>query len=200
MLLEAGWPAAKAFSLIRVDFSQAEGLALRVLDALPDATAVLDTSGTIVAVNHTWRMFSLDNGGRPDKTGPGVNYLEICDQSAATGCVGAAVLADGLRAVLAGDKVECEFEYPCPSPAANRWFLARLTPLAGTPPGVVISHINITRRKMAEEIVAHKAAHDPLTSLANRTLFTDRLSAALTPGDGSPATAVGVLYLDLDDF
>ena len=34
-----------------------------VLDALPDATAVLDQTGTIIAVNHTWRMLAPDNGG-----------------------------------------------------------------------------------------------------------------------------------------
>jgi hypothetical protein len=45
----------------------AEGFSLALLDALPDATAVLDSSGTIVAVNLAWRMFALDNGGRPER-------------------------------------------------------------------------------------------------------------------------------------
>ena len=37
------------------------GFATEVLDALPDATAILDRTGSIVAVNRAWRMFSLDN-------------------------------------------------------------------------------------------------------------------------------------------
>ena len=37
-----------------------------ILDALPDATAVLDSSGVIVSVNHTWRMFAVDNRGPPE--------------------------------------------------------------------------------------------------------------------------------------
>jgi len=42
----------------------------------------------------------------------------------------------------------------------------------------------------------YEARHDPLTALANRTLFAERLTGALR----SSATGVGLLYLDLDDF
>jgi diguanylate cyclase (GGDEF)-like protein len=178
-----------------------DGLAGAVLDALPDATAVLDNSGSIVAVNRAWRMFALDNGGRPGTTGAGVNYLDVCARSAAAGCEDAHAAAVGVRAVLAGETVHSEFEYPCPSPVVNRWFLLRITPLAGAIPGAVASHVNITRRKMAEQVLAHAAAHDPLTGLANRGLFTARLTAALTQRNGRPVRAdVGVLFLDLDGF
>ncbi len=178
-----------------------DGLATSVLDALPDATAVLDGSASIVATNHAWRMFALDNGGLPESTGVGVNYLDVCDRSAGAGCDDAGRVGVGLRAVLAGDSLYSELEYPCPSPTVNRWFLLRITPLVGAVPGVVASHVNITRRKMAEEVVAREAAHDPLTGLANRTLFTGRLAEALKLRSGRPARSdVGVLYLDIDGF
>ncbi len=47
--------------------------------------------------------------------------------------------------------------------------------------------------------IAHQALHDPLTSLANRNLFTDRLGEALQrhERDGTP---VALLFIDLDDF
>ena len=45
----------------------------------------------------------------------------------------------------------------------------------------------------------HQATHDPLTDLPNRTLFTERLSAALTR-PGRDADRVGVCFLDLDRF
>ena len=50
-----------------------------------------------------------------------------------------------------------------------------------------------------EEQLLHQAFHDPLTGLANRLLFRDRLehAAALRQRDGSVLT---VLFLDLDDF
>ncbi len=178
-----------------------DGLAAAVLDALPDATAVLDGSGSIVAVNHAWEMFSLDNGGQPGKTGVGVDYLQTCERSASAGCDDAALAADGLRSVLAGGAVETELEYPCPSPQANRWFLLRITALPGHHRGAVASHINITRRKKAEQTVAHEAAHDPLTGLANRTRFSGVLNASLGMRSlGPPGSGLGVLYLDLDGF
>jgi diguanylate cyclase (GGDEF)-like protein len=45
----------------------------------------------------------------------------------------------------------------------------------------------------------HLAFHDPLTQLANRDLFNDRVRHALTKR-GEPGRTVAVMYLDLDDF
>ncbi len=45
----------------------------------------------------------------------------------------------------------------------------------------------------------HQALHDPLTGLANRTLFRDRLLHALARRERQRA-ALAVLFLDLDDF
>jgi len=178
------------------DLLEGDGLASAVLGALPDATAVLDRCGRIVAVNR-----ALDNEGRPDATGNGLNYLDLCDRSAASGCAEAAPAAAGIRAVLAGEAVQSELEYPCPSPTLNRWFLLRVTPLLGISSGVVVSHINITRRKMAEEELAHETAHEPLTGLVNRTPFFVRLTSVLTRRAGRPLISdVGVLYIDLDRF
>src|SRR6266849_547585 len=161
-----------------------DGLDRAVLDALPDAAALLDPAGTIMAVNRAWLMFAVDNGGQPESTGVGVNYFDLCARSAAALCQDAKRAADGLRAVLGGHTVHSQVEYPCPSPAVNRWFLLRITPLEGDVTGAVTSHVNITRRKMAEQTLAHEAAHDPLTGLANRGLFADRLNAALTSRRG----------------
>ena len=178
-----------------------DGLARAVLDALPDATAVLDPAGTIVDVNRAWLMFALDNGGQPESTGVGVNYLDLCARSAAAGCTDARRAAERVRDVLAGRTVHSEMEYPCPSPAVNRWFLMRITPLGADLGGAVTSHVNITRRKMAEQALAHQAAHDPLTGLANRSLFADRLNAALNSRRGPvTGTQVGLMYLDADEF
>ena len=54
------------------DLLEGDGLASAVLGALPDATAVLDRCGRIVAVNR-----ALDNEGRPDATGNGLNVLSV---------------------------------------------------------------------------------------------------------------------------
>jgi diguanylate cyclase (GGDEF)-like protein len=54
-------------------------------------------------------------------------------------------------------------------------------------------------RKKAEENLAHLKQYDPLTGLANRALFQDRLQQALARADRDDETVVLVL-LDLDHF
>ncbi len=171
-----------------------------VFEVLPDPTAVVDASGTIVAVNRAWRMFALDNGGSVEATGVGVSYLAVCDASAAGGCTGAMVAAAGLRAVLAGRTVESDHEYPCPSPTVGRWFVSRIVPV-GRGGGAVVAHLNITRRRASELELEYRATRDPLTGLANRLLFTDRLNDALrVRPEWAQAGEVGVLAVDLDRF
>lgn len=172
-----------------------------VLESLPDAAAVVDASGTIVAVNRAWRMFCLDNGGSPEATGAGVNYLEVCRRAAAAGCPEASEVSVGLDAVLTGETVESDHEYPCPSPTVGRWFTSRIVPLGDGSGGALVSHLNITRRRASERQLEYRATHDPLTGLANRLLFTDRLSDALhQQPDRCRVTDVGLVVIDLDRF
>lgn len=58
---------------------------------------------------------------------------------------------------------------------------------------------DITARRDAEDALRHQSLHDPLTGLANRSLFRDRLEHALA-GSTRSGRPVGVLYIDLDGF
>ena len=63
-------------------------------------------------------------------------------------------------------------------------------------PRYVVAMIeNITERYHLQIDLLHQARHDPLTGLPNRTVFFQRLDAALLTGE-----QVGVCYLDLDGF
>lgn len=65
--------------------------------------------------------------------------------------------------------------------------------------GLVVTARDVDARKALEEQLRHRAFHDPLTGLANRALFYDRIEHALTREPRSDGH-VAVLYLDLDDF
>jgi diguanylate cyclase (GGDEF)-like protein/PAS domain S-box-containing protein len=65
--------------------------------------------------------------------------------------------------------------------------------------GIVLNSRDISERKAFEEQLAHQAFHDPVTKLANRALFSDRVEHALMrAGRGIPQIAV--MFIDLDDF
>jgi predicted signal transduction protein with EAL and GGDEF domain len=110
------------------------------------------------------------------------------------------VAASGIREVLAGETVLSGLEYPCSTPSLDRWFLLRVTALGGSGGGAVASHVNIKRLKRLEATLEHDATHDPLTGLANRVLFSSKLTLALTSRPGrSDDGGVGVFYIDLDN-
>jgi diguanylate cyclase (GGDEF)-like protein len=54
----------------------------------------------------------------------------------------------------------------------------------------------VTELRDIQRHLEHQAFHDPLTGLANRLLFTDRIRHALSRRGGN----VALLYIDLDDF
>mgnify|MGYP002780353467 CR=1 FL=1 len=121
-----------------------------VLDSLAAHIAVLDSRGTIVAVNAAWDRFARSNAGMPSACGLGVNYLDVC-RSAAGPCADEAhAVADGLSRVLAHAADAFALEYPCHSPDEERWFAVDVTPLCDRSAGVVVSHQNVTSRKHAE--------------------------------------------------
>jgi diguanylate cyclase (GGDEF)-like protein/PAS domain S-box-containing protein len=64
---------------------------------------------------------------------------------------------------------------------------------------VVINSRDVTDRQALEHELNRRAFHDPLTGLANRALFLDRVGHALTRAERL-ADPVAVLFLDLDDF
>lgn len=177
-------------------------LALRsfAFDRLSAAAAVLDGSGVIVDTNEAWRLFAHLNDGSIQVTGPGNNYLTVCDRAAATGSDGAAAAAAGLRQILDGAREHFDLEYPCPSPTEDRWFMLRasLAPIAEGA-GVVLFHVNMTAHKLLEDCLTGEAEHDALTGLPNRRsaarFAEDHLAEAritLSP--------VWALFLDLDGF
>ncbi|MBB5874437.1 diguanylate cyclase (GGDEF)-like protein/PAS domain S-box-containing protein [Allocatelliglobosispora scoriae] len=74
--------------------------------------------------------------------------------------------------------------------------------LSGDPTvaGIVVTLRDVTAQRRMEKQLTMLAFHDPLTMLANRTLFQNRLAEAVGSANGAAGTVTGVLFIDLDDF
>ena len=65
--------------------------------------------------------------------------------------------------------------------------------------GLALNFRDISERKVLEEKLRQLAFHDPLTLLANRNLFRDRVEQALTRAQRGESHAA-VMFLDVDNF
>jgi PAS domain S-box-containing protein len=132
----------------------AEALFRSTLDALSAHIAVLDRTGTIVAVNEAWRSFARSMGLADRRHGVGMNYLAVCERGARTSD-DAARTAAALRHIIGGSKAEFRMEYPCESPDGLRWFQLRVTrPEAKGVSRIVVAHEDITVVKRAQDALA----------------------------------------------
>jgi diguanylate cyclase (GGDEF)-like protein/PAS domain S-box-containing protein len=65
--------------------------------------------------------------------------------------------------------------------------------------GIVLNSRDVSERKAFEEQLAHQAFHDPVTGLANRALFAERVRHAVTRARRDHI-GLAVIFIDLDDF
>ena len=159
-----------------------------LLNATSDAVLLLDSEGTIVALNDR-ASDTLD--GAP--TAPlGRNVFDLLPPP----------LAQTRRHQLvevtrSGRRVRFEDRQD------GIWFDHILTPLvdaAGLVRRVAVFSRDVTAQKEAEARLQHDAFHDPLTGLANRALFVERLEWAIRRAARNPNRHFAVLFLDLDRF
>ena len=137
------------------------------LMSLPDHIAVLDREGHILTVNDAWLQFARENDANSlDRVGPGVNYFRICREASDNNDETVTAALDGIRSVLDGSSEYFEMEYPCDSPTVKRWFLMTVSPFKGQKGGVIVAHINITSRKMAE--IELRGAYTEIEQLKNQ--------------------------------
>jgi diguanylate cyclase (GGDEF)-like protein len=172
-----------------------------VFHSLEEQIAVIDQTGNILEVNRAWQNFGIENGLPSGYACVGHNYLEALSASAAAGDSLADEALQGIADVLAEKREFFYFEYPCHSPDEQRWFTMRVTALHGDEcVGLfVISHHNITQRKLAEERIKEMAMQDPLTGLSNRRAFHPFLSKEIR-NSIRYQTPIGLALIDVDYF
>ena len=104
-----------------------------------------------------------------------------------------------LRDHLAGHEPTFQFEYRMESQGGEwRWMHVRGLAITRGECRVTGFQSDITERKLLQLRLERDAHHDPLTGIANRTVFLQKINAVLSrPG---MARECAILYIDLDDF
>ncbi len=82
------------------------------------------------------------------------------------------------------------------------WARITVSPLDDRTPGVLLSVADISARRDLQARLRHLQMHDPVTRLPNRTLFFERVTAALEAEsyEQGGTGRIGLCYLDLDGF
>lgn len=143
-----------------------------VLDSITEHIAVINEDGIIVYVNRSWKNFARNNNCSIETQWENINYLHVCQGAAQNGDEFGLAATEGIEAVIHKRKDSFYFEYPCHGPKEERWFMMRVVPFSIENKNYfIISHQNITERKLAEEEVCELAQIDGLTSIANRRTF-----------------------------
>jgi diguanylate cyclase (GGDEF)-like protein len=111
--------------------------------------------------------------------------------------------APGGRARSTGEAIRDEVIGLVVGARAPQWLLQSAVPLEQDERSgrwaVVSTFVDITARRELEARLAQRAAHDPLTGLANRSRFEERLDEAAQRA-ARDGRYVALLAVDLDDF
>jgi diguanylate cyclase (GGDEF)-like protein len=171
-----------------------------LVDSITEHIVVIDARGRILFVNKSWINFGVANGCPSSFSWLGKNYMETCNRSTAEGDSFGKLAADGIGTVIARRSNIFYMEYPCHSSTEKRWFMMRVTPLELQHESLfVISHQNITERKLAEEEVLNLSRIDGLTGIANRRFFDEFLQSEWRRC-GRLGLPISLLMLDIDHF
>ena len=107
-------------------------------------------------------------------------------------------LVTELRRVIERDE-PVYFDWSAAGPDGEQWLHVSAVPEHngdGDVTGVILVAVDDTERRQSQALLAHRATHDPLTNLANRSSLLSELQTRLESMSAAPA----LLFLDLDRF
>jgi PAS domain S-box-containing protein len=167
-----------------------ESAALRsaIFGSLYGQVAAIDRDGVIIAVNYSWTRFAEKVGDDPVRGATvGVNFLDACRQASAAGDGDAARALEAIAAVLAGKLEDARLEYACRVQSVEGWFEMTVEPFRRPDGGAVISYIDITRRRQAEDEARRQREE---LAHAQRVTTLGELSASLAHEINQPLAAI----------
>ncbi|MGW5970333.1 putative bifunctional diguanylate cyclase/phosphodiesterase [Streptomyces sp. NPDC055186] len=170
-----------------------------VFTAAPLAMAVVDREGRVVSANSTLATLL----GRAPDTLAGAVAADLVDLSSD------ARAWHSYREVLCGRQARLRCTRRLKHPEGHSlWVQVSVAPLpseagdASEGPGVLLSVADVSARRELQARLHYLQMHDPVTRLPNRTLFFERLTAALEAEsyEQSGTGRIGLCSLDLDGF
>jgi PAS domain S-box-containing protein len=142
------------------DLRRQEHFLRPTIDGLNANICVIDAQGKILITNRAWKAYGTENNAVEETICEGFNYLDACKTTIEVEKDDVEEFAAGIRAVIAGTLREFVKEYPCHAPEVQCWYLCRVNQLQVSGANyAVISHENITNRKVIEEELATKSSH-----------------------------------------
>ncbi|MDO3644011.1 PAS domain S-box protein [Mucilaginibacter sp. L3T2-6] len=131
-----------------------------ILNALPPSIVLLNELGKIIAVNESWRKFTIANNLGIPKYGQDYSYQVISEKATGVDQQTSIEIGKGIRDVIAGTTREFSLEYSCLINKRATWFHLIVTPLTDKArKGAVVLHIDVTDRKKAEEAMQQSEAN-----------------------------------------
>lgn len=160
--------------------------------AAPLALGVVDADGLVVDANDALAELL---GAAPDELA-GRLAADLVDLASD------ARTWHAYREVLRGRqaKLRCTRRLKHPD-GHSLWVQVTVSPMPGGRT-VLLAATDISARRELQARLRHLQMHDPVTRLPNRSLFFERLAAALEAGayDDTGTGRIGLCYLDLDGF
>jgi two-component sensor histidine kinase/AmiR/NasT family two-component response regulator len=142
---------------VQAKLKRSENFSRAILNSVSAEIAVIDADGIIVAVNRAWRDFAHPESlpccpGSCDESncGVGMNYLSVCSSGRDDALGNDNSVHKGILSVLDRTLPNFDLEYPCHSLQQKRWFHMSVTPFENGEGGAVISHMEISARKLVE--------------------------------------------------
>ena len=125
-----------------------------VIEALPGQVALLDTNGTVTAVNEGWRRFARANGYQGEDYGVGASYLAGCGGDREDPSPFAREAMRAIGDVLSGAAHCASFDYPCHTPERKQWFRMFVSPWPGAKGrGALVMHFDVTEECVRREVL-----------------------------------------------
>ncbi len=155
------------------------------LDALPSAVAMVDRKGNVRWANAAWLRIAAERQER-EVTVVGLSFNHVTGRVMGYDSNAAANARDGLRAVLAGSKPACEFEFACHPKGGEAWYALSITPcMVDGERGAMVQQTEVTdlkqneRRRSLNRAVARAMGRED----SRREMLRDVITQVLTQMD-----------------